>query len=97
MNLFTDILTVAQVAQVAVSHIKLFHRTGAERSRMQLAKVVITSTLIIAACVDRLPEGKSCVLKCIQNVTFSQIGYLGCHTKVVCSAISSVSLSSDKN
>ena len=66
---------------------------------MQLAKVVIASTLIIAGCVDRLPEGKGCVLKCIQNVTIFQIGYLGCYTKVVCSAISSisVSLSSDTN
>ena len=82
--MLTDILTVAQVAQVAVSHIniKQFHSTGAGLTRMQLAKVVITSTLIIAACVDRLPEGKGCVLKCIQNVTISQIGYLSCYTKV---------------
>ena len=64
---------------------------------MQLAKVVITSVLILSACAEGLPGGKSCVLKCIQNVTFSQIRYLGCYTKVACSAISSVSLSSDTN
>ena len=43
---------------------------------MQLAKVVITSVLVLSACAEGLPEGKSCVLKCIQNVTISQIGYL---------------------
>ena len=60
LHLFTDILTVAQVA---VSHIKLFHSTSAGVTRMQLAKVVITSVLVLAACAEGLPEGKSCVLK----------------------------------
>ena len=40
--LLTDILTVAQVA---VSHIKPFHSTGAGVTRMQPAKVVIASVL----------------------------------------------------
>ena len=30
---------------------------------MQLAKVVIASVLVLAACAEGLPEGKSCVLK----------------------------------
>ena len=37
--LLTDILTVAQVAVVS------YHRTGAGRTRMQLAKVVVSSAL----------------------------------------------------
>ena len=39
-------LTFCTVSQVAVSHIKLFHSTGAGRTRMQLAKVVIASDLV---------------------------------------------------
>ena len=31
---------------------------------MQLAKVVITSVLVFAACAEGLPEGTDCVLKC---------------------------------
>ena len=31
---------------------------------MQLAKVVITSPLVLAARAERLPKGKDCVLKC---------------------------------
>ena len=57
--LLTEILTVAQVA---VSHIKLVHSTGAGLTKMQLAKVVITSTLVLAACVEGLAEGKDYVL-----------------------------------
>ena len=57
--LLTDILTVAQVA---VSYIKLVHSTSAGLTRMQLAKVVITSTLVLVACVEGLPEGKDYVL-----------------------------------
>ena len=54
----TDILTVAQVA----GRLKLFHSIGAGLTRMQLAKVVIASALVLAACVEGLPEGKRCVL-----------------------------------
>ena len=57
--LLTDILTVAQVA---VSRIKLFHSTGAGVTRMQLAKVVIASVLILAVHAERLPEGKKCCI-----------------------------------
>ena len=54
--LLTVILTVAQIA---VSHVKLFHSTGAGITRMQLAKVVvITSALVLAACTEGLPGGK---------------------------------------
>ena len=35
---------------------------------MQLAKVVIASALVLAACAEGLPEGKSCVLKYILDV-----------------------------
>ena len=31
---------------------------------MQLAKVVVTSVLVLAVCAEGLPEGKDCVLKC---------------------------------
>ena len=72
--LLTDILTVAQIA---VSHIKLFHSTGAGRTRMQLAKVVITSALVLAACAEGLPEGKRCVLK---DVKLFHILYHGCYS-----------------
>ena len=37
---------------------------------MQLAKVVITSALIIVVCAEGLPKGKDCVLKCIQEKKF---------------------------
>ena len=47
-----------KVAQVAVSHIKLYHSTGAGITRMQPAKVVIASVLIFAARSEGLPEGK---------------------------------------
>ena len=58
--MLTDILTVAQVA---VSHIKLFHSTGAGITRMQLAKVVIASVLIFVVHAERLPEGKKyCII-----------------------------------
>ena len=39
---------------------------------MQLAKVVIASALVLAACGEGLPEGKGCVLKCISDVKFPQ-------------------------
>ena len=55
--LLTDILTVAQVAVVPYQHIKLFHRIGAGRTRMQLAKVMITSALVLAVCAEGLPKG----------------------------------------
>ena len=55
-----------------LSHIKLFHSTGTGRTRMQLAKVVITSALVLAACAEGLPEGKSCELKCTPDVALVQ-------------------------
>ena len=60
--LLTDILTVAQVAVIS------YHSTGAGRTRMQLAKVVITSILILVASAEGWPEGKDCVLKYIADV-----------------------------
>ena len=39
---------------------------------MQLAKVVITSVLILTACAG-VPEGKACVLKCVSAVKFLQM------------------------
>ena len=33
---------------------------------MQLAKVVITSVLVLAGCAEGLPEGKGCVLNALQ-------------------------------
>ena len=50
---------------------------------MQLAKVVITSALILVACAEGLPEGKDCMLKC--TLQFLQTAYLGCYTEVHCS------------
>ena len=47
---------------------------------MQLAKVVITSALVFAACAEGLPEGKSCVLKCTLDVKLFHILYHGCYS-----------------
>ena len=54
-------------------YIKLFHSTGARITTMQLAKVVITSALVLAACAEGLPEGKDCVLKCIPDEKLSRL------------------------
>ena len=35
--------------------------------------VVIASALVLAACSERLPEGKDCVLKCFSDVIFPQM------------------------
>ena len=43
----------------------LIHSTGAGITRMQLAKVVITIVLVLAACAEGLPEGNFCVWKCL--------------------------------
>ena len=56
--LFTDVLTVAQVAVVSY---QTTPQTGARRTRMQLTKVVITSALVIAACAEGLHDSKGCV------------------------------------
>ena len=56
-----------------LSHIKLFHSTGAGVKGMQLAKVVITSALDIAARAEGLPEGEDCVLKCTPDEKFSRL------------------------
>ena len=55
------------------SHIKLFHSTGAGRARMQLAKVVTASALVLAGCAEGLPEGKGCVLKSTADVALVQL------------------------
>ena len=52
---------------------------------MQLAKVVITSALIIVACAEGLPKGKDCVLKSTQEKRIFRTAYLGCYTQVYCS------------
>ena len=52
---------------------------------MQLAKVVITSALVLAACAKGLPDGKDCVLKCTADQKIVQTVYLGCTTEVECS------------
>ena len=54
------------------SHIHLFHSTGAGRTRMQLAKVVIASVLVLAGCAEGLPEGKGCVLEYTPDMTLVQ-------------------------
>ena len=59
--LLTDILTVAQIA--VVSYQTIFHSTGAGKTRMQQAMVLITFALVFAVCAKGLPEGKDCVLK----------------------------------
>ena len=43
---------------------------------MQLAKVVIASALVLAACAEGLPEGNKCVLICESS------SYVVCDTKV---------------
>ena len=39
---------------------------------MQLTKVVIASTLVLAVCAEGLPEGKDCLLKYVSNVKLPQ-------------------------
>ena len=36
---------------------------------MQLAKVVIASVLVLAACAEELPEGKGCVFEYTPDMT----------------------------
>ena len=52
---------------------------------MQLAKVVITSVLVLAAYAEGLPEGKGCMLKSTPDEKIFQTAYLGCYTEVDCS------------
>ena len=40
---------------------------------MQLAKVMIASVLVFAACAEGHPEGKGCVLKCTPDVKLVQV------------------------
>ena len=47
-------LNCPKTINLQLSHIKLFHSTGAEVTRMQLVKVVITSVLVFAACAEGL-------------------------------------------
>ena len=82
--LFADILTV--IHKLQLSHIKLFHSTDAEITRMQLAKVVITSALVLAACAEGLPEGKDCMcVEMYSRQNFFQTADLRCYTEVDCS------------
>ena len=46
-----------------LSHIKVFHSSDTGRTRMQLAKVVIASALVLAACAEGLPDGKGNVFQ----------------------------------
>ena len=39
---------------------------------MQLARVVIASVLVFAACANGLPEGRFCLLNCTLDVTLLQ-------------------------
>ena len=61
-------LNCPKTINLQLSHIKLFYSTGTGVTRMQLAKVMIASVLVLTACAEGLPEGEGCVLKCIQNV-----------------------------
>ena len=54
MGIKIDILSHIKLQ---LSHIKLFHSTGAGITRMQLAKAVIASALVLAACAEGLREG----------------------------------------
>ena len=54
---------------------------------MQLAKVVIASVLVLAACVEGLPEGKSCVLKYVKIFYICTMAVI-----VVCSMITNCSV-----
>ena len=58
------------------------YSTGAEIATMQLAKVVVTSVLVLAVCAEGLPEGKSSMNT---RGEIYQIAYLGCYTEVICS------------
>ena len=48
---------------------------------MQLAKVVIASVLVLAACAEGLPDGKDCVLT-YSRQNFPQTAYLGCLSRL---------------
>ena len=74
-------LTFWQLHKLRSSHIKVFNTTGTGRMRMQLAKVVIASLLVLAVCAQGLPEGNECVLRCENS------SYVVSYTKVVCSVI----------
>ena len=50
------------------------NNTSAGVTRIQVAKVVIASVLILTACA-RVPEGKDCVLKCVSDVKFPQMSH----------------------
>ena len=52
---------------------------------MQLAKVVITSALVLAVCAEGLPEGKDCVLKFTLDVRLVQVFAINIH--IVCMQI----------
>ena len=53
-------------------HWQISNSTSAGVTRMQVAKVVIASVLILTVCA-RLPEGKDCVLKYVSDVKFPQM------------------------
>ena len=56
---------------------------------MQLAKVVIASVLVLVACVEGMPEGKSCVLKCTLHVKLfrTMAVIVGCSMITNCSVL----------
>ena len=49
---------------------------------MQLAKVVIASVLVFAACAEGMPEGKHCVLKSTPHKFFFKTAHPDCYTEV---------------
>ena len=82
-------LTFWQLHKLQLSHIKLFHSTGAGITRMQLAKVVIASALVLAACVKALPEGKR-ALKCTLDIKLFHFWTMA--VRVSCSMITNCSV-----
>ena len=64
-------LTLWQLHKLQLSHIKLFHSTGAGRTRMKLAKVVIACALVFAACAEGWSTERThlCSLYQIEDIT----------------------------
>ena len=58
---------------------------------MQALKVMITSVLVLAACTEGLPEGKSCVLKYVKlfHILYMAVT-AGCSIITNCSVLTSL-------
>ena len=59
---------------------------------MQLAKVVITSALVLAVCAEGLPEGKGCMLKFTLDVRLAQVFANNIHNLFIACMLSSLPL-----